>query len=124
MGLTWIDQSNRLALAVGAALFVAMAPRVSPAVVWGLSAGLLLSALNLWVLRHLVARMFLSNTSALMRLALVLQFPLLLGVAFLALCWSAPAAFAVGFSLPLAVIVLKMGGRFLRAGSFRAFAEN
>ena len=112
-----IDRTFRLSLILGAILFTFLAPYSSLPFIWGLSTGLLLSALNLVAIQY-AARRLLSPTGPRWSRGLILvKFPLLIGAAFLLLRHVSPAAFAVGYGLPLAVIVLKSVGRSLTTGS-------
>ena len=112
-----IDRTCRLSLILGAILFTFLAPYSSIPFIWGLSSGLLLSALNLVALQHAVRRLLSPTGSRLTRGLILVKFPLLIGAAFLLLRHVSPAAFAVGYGLPLGVIVLKSVGRSLTTRS-------
>ncbi len=112
-----IDRTCRFSLILGAILFSFLAPYSSLPFIWGLTTGLLLSALNLVAIQHAVRRFLAPAGSRLSRVLILVKFPLLIGAAFLLLHRVSPAAFAVGYGLPLGVIVLKSVGRALTTRS-------
>ena len=109
----FMDRTFRSSLIFGAILFTFLAPYSSLPFVWGLSTGLLLSALNLLALQYAVQRLLDPTGSRLSRGLILVKFPLLIVAAFLLLRHVSPAAFAVGYGLPLGVIALKSVGRSL-----------
>lgn len=118
MGLEFIDRVNRLSIVVGGVLFVFLTPHFPASELLGLAAGLSLSVCNLLAWRQMVKLLASSERASYWRAVAFVKIPLICGAAFLLVRWTAPVPFAVGFSLPLAVIVLKAAGQVLYAQPF------
>lgn len=112
--MRFIDRTIQVSLSLGAILFVFLAPFYPPSIVWGLAVGIGFSVFNLWALR----RAFGSFSTAAFdkkRLTAILfmKLPLFYGSVFLVFYFLPISleAFAVGFGLPLAVMLLKAIGQ-------------
>jgi len=104
-----VTRSIKTSLFVAAILFVFLSQRVSLPVLWGGALGVMLSALNLYLLLRL-SGMFYKKRGLLYA---ALKLPLFYGL-LIFLLFKFPlsvTAFMVGFSVPLFVIILKtLGG--------------
>ena len=116
--MRFIDRTIQLSFLLGAVLFVFLAPFYSPSIVWGLSAGLLLSIFNLWALRQVFNELFQARLGGGIHKRKVasyifMKLPIFYGSVFLVIYFIPVSleAFAVGFGLPLGVMVLKSIGQ-------------
>jgi hypothetical protein len=116
-----ISRTIQATFFVAAFLFPFLALRSSPQVVWGFAIGALVSAFNLFLLSYLTKNILFSAPFSKPSgrgnafVYAIFKFPLFLGVIalLLYLLHLSPYAFMAGFSLPLAIIVLKVVGHVL-----------
>lgn len=113
MGLNLIDRTIQLSWVMGAVLFVFLSPYSPILVTWGVSIGVFLSGLNLWILRSLFRSVFEGSSKVKTVSYLGMKFPLFYGLLLLVLTFIpiSLGAFFIGFILPFIVIVLKTVGQ-------------
>lgn len=113
MGLNFIDRTIQLSWVTGAVLFVFLTPYSPIPVTWGVSIGVFLSGLNLWILRTLFGSIFEGSSKVKTVSYLGMKFPIFYGLLLLVLVFIPVSlgAFFIGFILPFIVIVLKTVGQ-------------
>ncbi|GEM_PF-4180159 len=119
MGLNFVDRTIQLSWVTGAVLFIFLAPYSPIPVTWGVSIGVFLSGLNLWILRSLFGSI-LQRSSKLKAVSyLGMKFPLFYGL-LISILYFVPislGAFFIGFVLPFGVVILKSAGQVLSGES-------
>lgn len=115
MALNFIDRTIQIAWLIGAILFVFLTPYYPAAVTWGLLIGVLLSGLNLWILRSLFGSILQGSSKLKAVSYLGMKFPLFYGL-LISILYFVPislGAFFIGFVLPFGVVILKSAGQVL-----------
>ncbi len=106
-----IDRTVETALLVLAVFLVFLSPNYSTGQIWGVGAGLLLSLLNLSWLHRLLGGLLGGDRKGLLRLLFLKAFFFYgLVVAVLVIVPLSVGSFAVGYTIPLCVLLLKLLG--------------